>query len=420
MSAPRVLFVAHAHPAFVAGGTELVAHDLFRAWRDAGHAASFVGGVTRLHREPRSHSALQAVNGAADEFLLHVGAFDPFTLAQSEPAAFVHGFGQLLARVSPDIVHFHHFSQIGVDTLMLVRRLMPNARIVATLHDYHLICANDGLMTTKAGALCGQASSDACHGCFPDIAATRFTLRRQHLANLLGLVDGFVAPSRFIKERHVAWGLPAAKIEVIGNAVPASSSDGATHEPLATPHRFGVFANLAPHKGVLLALDAAARVPADETFELQIHGANLYREPGFTAALDGALAAAGTRVVAGGAYERAAIGRLMAGVDWVVVPSTWWENAPLVILEAFRHRKPVITADIGGMAELVRDGIEGLRFRAGNAADLARVMRRAANAPELWSTLRDRLPVPPTADQLVETYRAFYESLGDAAAARSA
>lgn len=420
MSAPRVLFVAHAHPAFVAGGTELVAHDLFRAWRDAGHAASFVGGVTRLHREPRSHSALQAVNGAPDEFLLHVGAFDPFTLAQAEPAAFVHGFGQLLARVAPDVVHFHHFSQIGVDTLMLVRRLMPNARIVATLHDYHLICANDGLMMTKAGALCAEASSDACHACFPDIAATRFTLRRQHLANLLGLVDAFVAPSRFIKDRHVAWGVPAAKIEVIGNAVPAAARDRAEHEPPATPHRFGVFANLAPHKGVLLALDAAGRVPADEPFELQVHGANLYREAGFTAALEGALAAAGPRVVSGGAYARADIGRLMAGVDWVVVPSTWWENAPLVILEAFRHRKPVISADIGGMAELVRDGVEGLSFRSGNAADLARVMRRAARAPELWSALRDRLPVPPTPDQLVDTYRAFYDGIGTAAAARSA
>jgi glycosyltransferase involved in cell wall biosynthesis len=419
MSAPRVLFVAHAHPAFVAGGTELVAHDLFRAWRDAGHASSFVGGVTRLHREPRSLSALQAVSGAPDEFLLHVGAFDPLTLAQSDPAAFVHGFGQLLARISPEIVHFHHFSQIGVDTLMLVRRLMPGARIVATLHDYHLICANDGLMTTKSGALCAQASSDACHACFPDIAATRFTLRRQHLANLLGLVDAFVAPSRFIKERHVAWGLPAGRIEVIGNAVPAATEPDPP-EPHATPHRFGVFANLAPHKGVLLALDAAGRMPADEEFELQLHGANLYREPGFTAALAAAVSTAGTRVVAGGAYDRADIGRLMAGVDWVVVPSTWWENAPLVILEAFRHRKPVITADIGGMAEMVRDGVEGLAFRAGNAADLARVMRRAARDRALWSAIRERLPVPPTPQQLVETYRAFYARIGTDAAVRSA
>ena len=50
----------------------------------------------------------------------------------------------------------------------------------------------------------------------------------------------------------------------------------------------------------------------------------------------------------------------MAEVDWVVVPSIWWENAPLVIQEAFRHRRPVICGDIGGMAEMVRDGVDGL------------------------------------------------------------
>jgi glycosyltransferase involved in cell wall biosynthesis len=418
MNAPRILFVAHAHPAFVPGGTELVAHDLFRAWRDFGHEASFIGCVTRLHREARSLTALQSVDGAPDEFLLHVGAFDPFTLAQPEPSALIAALTQLMRRLAPEIVHFHHFSQIGIDALMLVKRLAPQARIVATLHDYHLICANDGLMSTTSGALCTRASSDACHACFPDIAAARFALRRQHLANLLALVDMFVAPSRFIKERHVAWGIPAARIEVVGNAVPEAQVPES--DVPASPHRFGIFANLAPHKGVLLALDAAARIEPAEPFELQIHGGNLYREPGFTAALEAALAAAGPRVLAGGAYERAALGRLMAGIDWVVVPSTWWENAPLVILEAFRHRKPVITADVGGMAELVRDGIDGLTFRVGNAADLARVMRRAAQSPSLWSELRAHLPVPPTPHECVAVYRDLYARCAESAAALSA
>jgi glycosyltransferase involved in cell wall biosynthesis len=413
MNAPRLLVVAHAHPSFVAGGTELLAHDLFRAWREAGREASFLGAVTRLHREPRSLSALQAAGTGPDEFLIHVGGFDDFALSQREPADFVHGFGRLLAHVAPDVVHFHHFSQVGIDTLMMVRRLAPEARIVATLHDYHLICANQGLMTTTSGALCLQASPDACHGCFAGVPASRFALRRQHLANLLGLVDVFVAPSRFIKERHVAWGLPESRIEIIANAVPEAADDaGIDADAPATPHRFGLFANLSPHKGVLLAIDAAARVPADLPFELQVHGADLYREPGFTAALAEALDASGPRVVVGGAYARGRIGRLMAGVDWVVVPSTWWENAPLVILEAFRHRKPVITADIGGMAEMVRDGVEGLRFRAGNPADLARVMRRAAGDPELWSRLRARLPVPPTPRDLAAAHLDLYARIG--------
>jgi len=54
----------------------------------------------------------------------------------------------------------------------------------------------------------------------------------------------------------------------------------------------------------------------------------------------------------------------MAAVDWVVVPSIWWENSPLVIQEAFAHGRPVICSDIGGMAEKVAHEKNGLHFRA--------------------------------------------------------
>jgi glycosyltransferase involved in cell wall biosynthesis len=78
----------------------------------------------------------------------------------------------------------------------------------------------------------------------------------------------------------------------------------------------------------------------------------------------------------------------MARIDWVVVPSIWWENSPLVIQEAFLHGRPVICSDIGGMAEKVADDIDGLHFRRGDAEHLATVMQRAVEAPGLWERLR--------------------------------
>ena len=77
----------------------------------------------------------------------------------------------------------------------------------------------------------------------------------------------------------------------------------------------------------------------------------------------------------------------MADVDWVVVPSIWWENSPLVIQEAFLHGRPVICSDIGGMAEKVTDGVNGLHFRVGDPEDLARVIAQAAGSSQLWRTL---------------------------------
>jgi glycosyltransferase involved in cell wall biosynthesis len=67
----------------------------------------------------------------------------------------------------------------------------------------------------------------------------------------------------------------------------------------------------------------------------------------------------------------------MSTVDWVVVPSIWWENSPLVIQEAFVARRPVICSAIGGMAEKVRHEIDGLHFRPGDPVDLADTMMRA-------------------------------------------
>jgi glycosyltransferase involved in cell wall biosynthesis len=57
-------------------------------------------------------------------------------------------------------------------------------------------------------------------------------------------------------------------------------------------------------------------------------------------------------------------------VSQVVVPSIWYENSPNVILEAFAHRTPVVASDLGGMAELVEDGVNGLRFTPGDASSL--------------------------------------------------
>jgi hypothetical protein len=102
--------------------------------------------------------------------------------------------------------------------------------------------------------------------------------------------------------------------------------------------------------------------------ELVLHGANLEHAPQefqdrFHALLDDN---AGT-VRLHGRYRPQDLPSLMADVDWVVVPSIWYENAPLVIQEAFQHGKPVICSDIGGMAEAVTDGVDGLHFRAGSS-----------------------------------------------------
>jgi glycosyltransferase involved in cell wall biosynthesis len=112
-----------------------------------------------------------------------------------------------------------------------------------------------------------------------------------------------------------------------------------------------------------------------------------------------------------GAYGQDEVARLMANVDWVVVPSIWWENSPLVIQEAFQHGRPVICSDIGGMAEKVEAGTNGLHFRAGDATHLAETLTRAATTPGLWEHLHAGIRGVPPMDAHVDVLIATYRSL---------
>jgi glycosyltransferase involved in cell wall biosynthesis len=229
-----------------------------------------------------------------------------------------------------------------------------------------------------------------------------------------------VAPSRFLKERFVAWGLAADRIDVIANGVPelGSKPAAANKRPRRT---FGIFGSIAPHKGTLHALAAITRVAAEVAgATLRLHGGLNFPSDAFRRNFETTLCEAGEAATHSGPYRREALPELMAEVDWLVVPSTWWENAPLVILEAFRHKRPVICSGIGGMAELVADGANGLHVRTGDVAALARAMRRAAEEDGLWERLVAGIPAVPTIVDTVNHHLTLYSELLERREARTA
>ena len=103
----------------------------------------------------------------------------------------------------------------------------------------------------------------------------------------------------------------------------------------------------------------------------------------------------------------------MSQTDWVVVPSLWWENSPLVIQEAFMHGRPVICSRIGGMAEKVTDGVNGLHFAAGNIGELAETIRLAVSTPGLWDKLREGIKPIYAMDEHTAALSGIYSDLID-------
>ncbi|WP_374385135.1 glycosyltransferase family 4 protein [Dongia sp.] len=416
MTKLKVLHLCHNHPALHPGGTEIFALDLHRQMVRQGDVDGlFIGCVDQNHRQQRPGTVFQGIGAGSNEMLMWTGHFDNFYLSQIDLHGIVPEFSEMLTTLKPDIVHFHHILLMGVEILFLVRRVLPKAKIVLSLHDYYAICAHDGQMiTTGERRPCQQATPDACHRCFPQLDQEHFVLRERHIKTHFSVVDRFLSPSNFLRRRYINWGLAPDRIDVMRNARPESQI--APHRQMRGEegrNRFAYFGNLNPNKGVLVLLEAARllnqRRPG--SFRVDIHGGAPFQSDAFKADLKEALAKVDGCVRWHGAYQAEEMAGLMRDVDWVVTPSVWWENAPLVIDEAFVHRRPVIASNMGGMAESVTDGVDGLTFRPGDAAALADTMERALAEPDLWEELVDGIAPRRTLETCAAEHVALYRRL---------
>ncbi|WP_181704520.1 glycosyltransferase family 4 protein [Chthonobacter rhizosphaerae] len=432
----RVAVLAHGHPRLSAGGAEIASHALHRAFTAMPEVESLFVACA-AGPPPHDGTALAGLKGEPRDLLLHAGPVDGFTIAASDHDALEADLLPALADFRPDVVHLHHVFGFGADLLPRLRRALPEAVIVVTFHEYAALCRSDGQMV-KAGTLdlCHQPSPAACHGCFPHEPAGRFVVRERFLKAMLGAADHFVSPSRFLKDRHVAWGLDPDRFSVLPNGL--AGADPAPHRPevaagTARPVRFGFFGQLNPYKGIDVLLEAVARIPQAHWPEgacLLVAGCHLEKQrPAFQARVEALLAAAGPRVRLHGPYRNEDLPALMATVDWVVVPSVWWENAPVVIQEAFLHRRPVIGSGLGGIAEAVRPGVDGLHARPGDADALAAALRHAMDADGLWARLAAGIRPPVAAEAAARRHVDLYRdilarkagsALGDDTLARAA
>jgi glycosyltransferase involved in cell wall biosynthesis len=414
----RILIVSHGHPAFSIGGAEVASYSLFQGLgRVPGcesHYLARVGPPVTPHRD----TPLMTLRQQAGETLFWANDYDWFLLANRDLDSLTRHLERFLADLAPDVVHFHHVIGFGVQALRAVRRVLGEVPIVLTLHEYLPICHHHGQMIKTGGMrLCQRASPGECGVCFPEIGPAAFLRRELFIKSFLGLVDAFVSPSRFLLERYAAWGLPEDRLVYLENGL--EGAEVAPARPLPHPgarrSRFAYFGQLNPFKGIKVLLEAVTRVPGEvwgQDSVLYVFGGNLeLQPPEFREQLRQLIGVAGRRVRFMGSYKGPELPRLMREIDWVIVPSTWWENSPVVIQEAFLHGRPIITSDIGGMAEKVRDRVDGLRFRVGSAESLADRLTAAISDPALWQRLRARIRRPLSADGAAAQHLALYERL---------
>jgi glycosyltransferase involved in cell wall biosynthesis len=354
------------------GGLERVMFDEIKWLEDAGHE---VAHFSTQHPENES-------SPWSDYFAeyLELGEGGGLTRPQKLRAAArmfynrdaARRFTRLLLDFRPDVVHVHGIHrQLSPSILVAARdRRVP---VVQTLHDYHTFCSADVLLRGNGAvcdpALCSLRSPAAAVGnrCVRGslaqscLSAAETAWRNQVLRHA-SLVAGFISPSRFLRDRLLAAGLDGDRISVIPNAVPSAA-------PATGGPSFLFAGRLAREKGVEVLVEAAKLSGVDLVIAGEGPLAPWLREQ-----LD-------EHITQVGRVSPAEVSDLLERSAAAVVPSTCFENAPLSVLEPMARGVPVLAADIGGIPELIRDGIDGLLVEPGSAVQLAATLRAVRDDP---------------------------------------
>jgi len=317
-------------------------------------------------------------------------------------------FANTIDEFNPDIVVFHHLVRLSIDLPLLAWR--RRITTVYHLHDFYPVCPSYSLLTDKED-ICPGGSPFKCAKCLysarfkdtnilPDsvhlLGVPLLIMRNRLFRKIRDRVDLFVSPSKFLLEEMVRHGFTCKNSTVIPNSI------GEVGAPVApsktTTVRFGFLGNISKKKGIEVLVRAFGGSLATSLVVQGFPDADSIRRfkklfPDFDAKLE--LFNPDREVF----YSK---------VDVVVVPSIWLENQPTVVIEAFAFGKTVLCSNLGGMAELVQNGVSGMLFKAGDSDDLrekaeylrdnpSEVFRLAASVPK-WPTIQEQ------ADRLLEAY----------------
>lgn len=335
------------------------------------------------------------------------GLFD--TLAprrELDDPPITEAFAATLDRLAPDVVHFHNLHNLGA--ALLDQAFTRGLPAFFTTHNYWLICPRAYLLT-GTGTICpGPGDGTACATCTGghDEAAYRERLASIRVRAHRGLT-AILAVSDSVRRTLTNAGYDPALVDVVRQAMPHEATIWDEVGRDRIPGRRGRALTVAflgsayPHKGPQLLVEAAQRTRAK--IRVQILGEV---PDGFARALS---KLDRRRVVdVRGAFAPEQIGGLLAGVDAAVLPSLWWDCAPLAAAECRAARTPLVVPRLGGLAETVRDDVDGLVFDGLDADDLARQLDRLADEPGLLERLQHAIAPPRAFADYIDELEDYY------------
>ena len=316
-------------------------------------------------------------------------------------------FAQALEHHRPDVVHVHNLHNLGAGLLdEIAERGIPAHY---STHNYWPICPRAYLYTEQLDLCDGPGDGTRCAACVGSQDRRGYGQRLTEIRERFGRgLTTILAVSEAMKRTLVTNGYPAEMIDVVHQAMP---EDEAIWEAVGSSRRpgrvdegtltVGFFGSAYPHKGPSLLVDAAQRCDAE--VRVQIHGDAPEAFAQHLRSLDGR----GVVEVCG-AFTHDELPARLAGVDVAVVPSLWWDCAPLVVAECKAGRVPVLAANMGGIPDFITDGVDGLLFKGRDAGDLAAALDRLANEDGLLERLQSGIGPPRAFAAYVDELERYY------------
>lgn len=402
----RLCFVVHQFFPYAQSGTEQYCLAIAREARRRGDDVT----ILSLHwAHDREHPPISVEDEPYDGFrvlrLSHFKGINPNDILRDYDNRHLEGwFGRVLDEVQPDAVHFFHLRQLGGNLIDVAKA--RDARVVVNLMDFWYLCPRFTLRQSD-GSLC-EGPPDGGKGCItcnhPGLADVepapapaqlkrdqpsrlRALLdRKDYLLQQLAKADSVIAPSRFLASMFEKNGFQHDAMEVVPYGLEPGRIEARPVQRPRKPFRLAFCGVLSPWKAPGLVVNAVRQI--DTELELKIWGNT--GETMFADYIRSVQQAAegDPRISFAGPYSGEQTSDVFAEMDALVVPSTWYENTPFVVLEAFAAGVPCITSDLGGLSEIVRDGHNGLLFPAGNAKALANAIERIVTEPGLYERLQ--------------------------------
>ncbi len=420
-------------------GTEVLSLELARGLRKLGHSVQ----ILTCEEENTGGKEPWLSKDIYDDFQVHRLHFglignENIIAPHLEMSHRIQLVKKLLLSVRPDLVHLNHIMGFSAKIIPEIKGM--GIPVVFTPTDYWTVCPKITLFRTYEKKVCeGPGDGTNCVRCYRPVSygiarwllkiantPLRYISRRLQslysLSHRLGFMVNCVNASnrvltetKFLSDILIRHGVLKNLVKVVETGVDV----GFLPEPISIPDSFsetiplklGFIGTLSEVKGPHLILEALSRLGENgKKVQFEIYGE--LKENSFCKMLQEKAKSLGQSVIFKGIFPHENMGKTLINIHALIIPSIWYESAPLVLCSALSAGTPVLISRLEGMTELVAENVQGYSFTPGDVQALSLLLEEILKNPKMLSKIYEHSQLRVrTTDQYVKDVEKEYKAI---------